>query len=87
MTFRDRYFEALGLDPEGERASLAVALERAHDIRYEFISTFVFKSPAATGSVILDRNTSGRTRWCVEGSKQTHHEWQEAKATAPGAEP
>jgi hypothetical protein len=29
MTFRDRYSEALGLDPEADKASLVIALERA----------------------------------------------------------
>jgi hypothetical protein len=70
MTFRQRYFEALGLDPgaqvEEEHKKLAAALGRA------------------AGSVILDRNTNGRTRWYVEGSKQTYHEWQESKAAALG---
>ncbi len=54
--------------------------------RYEFTRAFPFKSPSAAGSVILDRNTNGRTRWFVEGSKQTYHEWQESKAAPPGGE-
>jgi hypothetical protein len=53
---------------------------------YTFTRAFAFKSPSAAGSVILDRNTNGRTRWYVEGSKQTYHEWQEAKAIAPALE-
>lgn len=46
--------------------------------RYTFATAYAFKSPSAAGSVILDRNTNGRTRWFVEGTKQTYHEWQEA---------
>ncbi len=46
--------------------------------RYEFSVSYAFSSPSAAGSVILDRNTNGRTRWFVEGTKQTYHEWQEA---------
>lgn len=52
---------------------------------YEFTRAFGFKSPSAAGSVILDRNTNGRTRWHVISSKTTYHEWQEGKATASGA--
>jgi hypothetical protein len=48
--------------------------------RYEFARSFPFKSPSAAGSVILDRNTNGRTRWYVQGSKLTYHEWQESRA-------
>jgi hypothetical protein len=58
--------------------------EAADGARYKFTRAFPFKSPSAAGSVILDRNTNGRTRWYVEGSKQTYHEWQESKAAAPG---
>ena len=52
---------------------------------YEFTRAFGFKSPSAAGSVILDRNTNGRTRWYVMGSKITYHEWQEGKAAESGA--
>jgi hypothetical protein len=33
-----------------------------------------------------DRNTNGRTRWFVKGSKQTSHDWQEGKAFASEAQ-
>ena len=52
---------------------------------YEFNQAFAFKSPSAAGSVILDRNTNGRTRWYVEGSTLTYHEWQESRAAASAA--
>jgi Domain of unknown function (DUF4357) len=58
--------------------------ERGDGLRYEFTRAFAFKSPSAAGSVILDRNTNGRTRWYVEGSKQTYHEWQESKVDVLG---
>jgi Domain of unknown function (DUF4357) len=47
---------------------------------YEFTRPYAFKSPSAAGSVVLDRNTNGRTRWYVSGTKLTYHEWQEQKA-------
>jgi hypothetical protein len=50
--------------------------------RYEFTAPYSFRSPSAAGSVILDRNTNGRTRWYVMGGNTTYHQWQEAKATA-----
>jgi hypothetical protein len=46
--------------------------------RYAFSTSYAFSSPSAAGSVILDRNTNGRTRWFVQGSRQTYHDWQEA---------
>ena len=49
--------------------------------RYEFTASYAFSSPSAAGSVILDRNTNGRTRWFVDGSKQTYHDWQEASVS------
>jgi hypothetical protein len=47
---------------------------------YTFTSSYAFKSPSAAGSVILDRNTNGRTRWRLSGSNLTYHQWQEEKA-------
>lgn len=44
--------------------------------RYYFTQTYAFRSPSAAGSVILDRNTNGRTRWYLVGSKMNYHEWQ-----------
>jgi hypothetical protein len=58
--------------------------ETSDGSRYEFTRAFAFESPSAAGSVILDRNTNGRTRWYVEGSNQTYHEWQESKAAVLG---
>lgn len=49
--------------------------------RYAFSTSYAFSSPSAAGSVILDRNTNGRTRWFVQGSKQTYHDWQEASVS------
>lgn len=46
--------------------------------RYKFSTSYAFSSPSAAGSVVLDRNTNGRTRWFVQGSKQTYHDWQAA---------
>jgi hypothetical protein len=34
----------------------------------------------AAGSVVLDRNTNGRKRWWLAGTKVTYHDWQEQKA-------
>jgi Domain of unknown function (DUF4357) len=47
---------------------------------YQFTSSYGFKSPSAAGSVILDRNTNGRTRWHLSDSNLNYHEWQEKKA-------
>jgi hypothetical protein len=59
MIFCDRYFETLGLDPEGDKTSLAIALERAHDIqkfakRATYFWAFQAISPAALGLSIKD---------------------------------
>ena len=56
--------------------------ETATASRYEFTKPVEFKSPSAAGSVVLDRNTNGRTRWYVEGTGLTYHEWQSGKAAA-----
>ena len=50
------------------------------DTLYEFATPYSFRSPSAAGSVVLDRNTNGRTRWCVLGERLTYHEWQNASA-------
>jgi Domain of unknown function (DUF4357) len=47
---------------------------------YKFTHSYPFKSPSAAGSVVLDRNTNGRTRWHLSGSNLNYHEWQEKKA-------
>jgi Domain of unknown function (DUF4357) len=49
--------------------------------RYEFSVSYAFSSPSAAGSVILDRNTNGRTRWFVQGTRQTYHDWQESNVS------
>jgi Domain of unknown function (DUF4357) len=53
--------------------------------KYRFTRAYPFHSPSAAGSVILDRNTNGRARWHLVGSKLNYHEWQEGK-TASEAE-
>jgi hypothetical protein len=45
--------------------------------KYRFTRAYPFQSPSAAGSVILDRNTNGRTRWYLAGTKLNYHEWQE----------
>ena len=50
--------------------------------RYRFTRAYPFHSPSAAGSVILDRNTNGRTRWYLVGSDLNYHEWQEGKASS-----
>lgn len=45
-----------------------------------FTRPWSFSSPSAAGSVIMDRNTNGRTRWFVKGSKQSYHDWQQVQA-------
>jgi hypothetical protein len=47
--------------------------------KYRFTRAYAFHSPSAAGSVILDRNTNGRTRWYLVGSKLNYHEWQGGK--------
>jgi hypothetical protein len=34
----------------------------------------------SAGSVVLDRNTNGRTRWCLVGSDLSYDEWQNSQA-------
>lgn len=45
-----------------------------------FTKPWSFSSPSAAASVVLDRNSNGRTEWKVKGTKQTYHEWQQAEA-------
>jgi Domain of unknown function (DUF4357) len=47
---------------------------------YKFTRPYAFRSPSAAGSVVLDRNTNGRTRWYVSNTRLNYHEWQEQKA-------
>lgn len=48
--------------------------------RFQFTKPWTFSSPSAAASVVLDRHANGRTEWKVKGSKQTYHEWQQARA-------
>jgi hypothetical protein len=54
----------------------------SHRERFRFTRAYAFHSPSAAGSVVLDRNTNGRTHWYVVGSDLTYHEWQEGKSPA-----
>lgn len=45
-----------------------------------FAKPYPFSSPSAAAAVVLDRNSNGRTEWKVKGSKQTYHDWQQARA-------
>jgi hypothetical protein len=52
--------------------------------RYIFTKSYSFRSPSAAGAVILDRNTNGRTRWYVIGSRLNYHEWQSSRPLSSG---
>lgn len=45
-----------------------------------FAKPYPFSSPSAAAAVVLDRNSNGRSEWKVKGSKQSYHDWQEARA-------
>ncbi len=45
-----------------------------------FTKPYPFSSPSAAAAVVLDRNSNGRTEWKVKGSKQSYHDWQQARA-------
>ena len=49
--------------------------------RWEFARPYAFSSPSAAASIVLDRNSNGRTEWKVESSKQTYADWQQARAS------
>ena len=49
--------------------------------RFRFSRAYAFHSPSAAGSVVLDRNTNGRTRWYLVGSDLTYDEWQKGQAS------
>ena len=53
--------------------------------KFRFARAYAFHSPSAAGSVVLDRNTNGRTRWYLVGSDLNYDEWQKGKA--PGGDP
>jgi hypothetical protein len=49
-----------------------------------FAKPYPFSSPSAASAVILDRNSNGRIEWKVKGSKQSYHDWQQARAAKVG---
>jgi hypothetical protein len=53
--------------------------------KFRFSHAYAFHSPSAAGSVVLDRNTNGRTHWYLVGSEVNYHQWQEGK-TSPEVE-
>jgi hypothetical protein len=62
-----------------------VLVPAADGQRYRFTRDYAFNSPSAAGSVVLDRNTNGRTRWFVVDSELNYHEWQQGKAASADA--
>jgi hypothetical protein len=54
--------------------------------KFRFTRAYAFHSPSAAGSVVLDRNTNGRTQWYLMGSDLNYDEWQRGRAS-PGQEP
>ncbi|WP_235442122.1 DUF4357 domain-containing protein [Rhabdonatronobacter sediminivivens] len=63
-----------------ERLMAEGVLEPADPGRLRFMRPWSFSSPSAASSVVLDRASNGRTEWKLRGSRQTYHEWQEARA-------
>lgn len=57
-------------------------LVRAQDNRLSFAKPYGFSSPSAAAAVVLDRNSNGRIEWKVKGSRQSYHEWQQARIAA-----
>jgi Domain of unknown function (DUF4357) len=54
-------------------------LQPGKDNMHVFAKPHAFNSPSAAAAVVLDRNSNGRTEWKVQGSKQTYHDWQQAR--------
>lgn len=54
-------------------------LAEAENGRYVFTKPYTFMSPSAASSVVLDRSSNGRKEWKVKDTKQTYHDWQQAK--------
>ncbi len=48
--------------------------------KLRFTRPWAFTGPSPAGAIILNRNTNGRTRWYVQGTDQTYHDWQQAQA-------
>ena len=55
------------------------------DGKLRFARAYAFSSPSAAAAVILDRNSNGRIEWKVKASKQSYHEWQQARAAVEEA--
>lgn len=53
------------------------------DNRLTFAKPYSFSSPSAAAAIVLDRNSNGRIEWKVKGSKQSYHDWQQARAIVP----
>ncbi|WP_444461743.1 GIY-YIG nuclease family protein [Rhodobacter capsulatus] len=49
-----------------------------------FAKPHAFNSPSAAAAVVLDRNSNGRIEWKVQGSRQSYHEWQQARIAVDG---
>lgn len=49
-----------------------------------FVKPHAFNSPSAAAAVVLDRNSNGRIEWKVQGSRQSYHEWQQARIAVDG---
>lgn len=65
----------------GKLIAEGVLLEAAEGTdRLLFAKPWVFSSPSAAASVVLDRNANGRTAWKVKGANQSYHDWQQAQA-------
>lgn len=52
--------------------------------KYVFAKPYSFSSPSAAAAVVLNRNSNGRTEWKVKGSKQSYHDWQQARTMIEG---
>lgn len=48
--------------------------------KLRFARPWSFSSPSAAAAVVLDRNSNGRLEWKVKDSRQSYHEWQQARA-------
>ena len=54
--------------------------DRNSDGKMKFTKNYVFKSPSAAASVILNRVRGGQTGCMVKGKNQSYKEWQQEKA-------
>lgn len=44
-----------------------------------FTKDYEFNSPSAAAAIVAGRNTNGRTKWLVKGSRSTYGDWQSAQ--------